>query len=195
MSTTTCYIDVTAYHEAGHAVMCLVHRWPLRHIHISASQPGVGVTHYRQPVLAPPREQLLHPGNIKVLWQQYLDLQETYARIHLAGPLAEAKMLKKPMRADGATSDFGKTLRILKELDDCHAAMQKHVEIPTDYRVDFYDRMQQQTINILKRPQIWNAVELLAIDLIIWNNLEGREAAGTMQEILNAAPNQTCLSL
>ena len=114
-------------------------------------------------------------------WQQSLALEKKYARMLLAGPIAEAKVMATPMRSLGAISDLNKVRNALPLLDALRETLVCHTEISKDYRIKFFPKLQQETRRLLGNPTIWKSVQVLANDLCARSSLTGEDVANTVQ--------------
>lgn len=100
------YISVTAYHEAGHAIAGLWQGIWVEKIDVYHHTPGNGQTTFDYSGLVNPFDPNSSPGIALVAWQTEYDMTLRLMRVLLAGPLAEAKFLGKPLRSLGAKSDL-----------------------------------------------------------------------------------------
>jgi len=182
-------IDITAYHEAAHAVVALYFGWNIQIVSVDFDNPGNGHT-LMSPVVSIKKDiSNLKQIDALIFWKQYLKEQENRACIKFAGALAEAKILSTPMRSLGARSDFESILKILYELDSTRKKLRQLIHIPLDYRKGFDTRLRVKTRRLISQPQIWKAICNLADELIIWRTLDGGDVAETVQWTLGP-PNQ-----
>ena len=152
-------IELTAYHEAAHALVALHHRWPVARIRISTRLPGDGCTH-----LAPTRSNPAFtptPGNIRRAWIETLTKYTASTRILLAGPLAEAKLLATPLRSLGASSDLQRAQSNYGFLLDAHRFLSQYRKLPA-VPADFLNRERQRTRRLIARQDHWHAISVLA---------------------------------
>ena len=108
------HIRLTAVHEAGHAIASLKvgHYVPL--VHVLLNDPGDGGTYrVRHHWLGEPKQ---IADSIK--WFQAKRGTEDEVFVLLAGPTAEAVLLKKPLRHLGSRSDYEKCLGATQRLDN-----------------------------------------------------------------------------
>lgn len=105
------HIDVTAYHEAGHAVAALRAGRQIHKVIVSKTQPGNGLT-YHNPPLRNPFQLSTGDGNAMAALQYTYRTTCDEMRILLAGPLAEAKASGTHLRSLGSQSDLDKCFRM-----------------------------------------------------------------------------------
>ena len=184
-ATNDINLDLTAYHEAAHAVVGLHLGWKVSWVFVSHKYPDCGLAFIKPRTLIDMDSFVSRPGGAMTFWTQCLRENENYARILLAGPLAEAKLLKKPLRSMGARFDLETVLAIRTGLDQFREMLAEYADIPLDYRTHFYPRVRQQTRRILSCPRLWKAVTVLANDLVHWRYLRGHDVEETVQWVLS----------
>lgn len=174
-------IELTAYHEAAHAVIALHYGWDVHDVNIHINNPGSGHIDFSVPKSPYSIKRNGRTSEILLYWQHYLTQRKNYCRMLLAGPMAEAKVMATPLRSIGATADLKKVRDLLRDLDGLRGNLLCHVDIPTDYRVKFFPTLQQETRLLLNNPKIWESIKVLADDLCDWGTLSGRDIAETVQ--------------
>lgn len=174
------HCELAAYHEAAHAVVSLHYGRMVKEVFISRHLPGNGwVKSVR--LWSPGEFDLRHTRNALLYWARVFSEAEREVKILLAGPLAEAKLLRTPLRSLGARSDLQQALSIHAYLDDLRESLQDIVFIPDHSTAYFLTRMRQQTRRLISQPWCWNAITGLAKDLVGWHRLSGHDVAETVQ--------------
>ncbi len=118
------HINVAAYHEAGHALAALREGRQVSLVFAFHKYPGNGMCLYA-PKPINPHDLAFNPGTAKAAWNHTLEATCAEIRIALAGPLAEAKVLGKPLRSlgdgsrrhtecDGVPRDWGHVSRRMR---------------------------------------------------------------------------------
>ncbi|MCP1727601.1 hypothetical protein J2T60_001601 [Natronospira proteinivora] len=156
------HLDVTAWHEAGHLVAALFEGYTVYEVEASPVRPGNGVTrlmHRRRPTRFDPA---LGVGNGRLAWAESVARVQREMRVFLAGPLAEAKVLGKPLRALGARSD----------LDHCKAMAKRLLMLWGDFGVHQgatrprpHALMNQERARMrrwIAQPRVWSLVTTYA---------------------------------
>ena len=137
---------VTAYHEAGHAVVALYLDRPVHRVSVLPNQELLGKCEFRKGVFRPTDDWL-----------------ETEILISLGGMAAEARLT-------------GAYDRLAAGRDLAHArklALQRATERQLDR---FEKRMLAKTENLLADDGLWRAVELIAEQLAALGTISGRAA-------------------
>lgn len=169
------YIGVAAWHEAGHALAAMREgRWVVT-VEVSAALPGSGVT--RQFVRR--RQNRFNPargaGNARAAWLDTLSRYSAELRVALAGPLAEAKAINRPLRALGAQLDLEKCQHLgrrLQDLRECVEAEGVDCGPPIE---ELFNEQRRHVRRWLGRPQNWRAIERIAHQLAIRRRITARE--------------------
>lgn len=109
----------TAYHEAGHALAALREGRRVEEVRLSSSCPDSGLT-----VLDRGSDQRLFrsrdpDGDLIPRWHEMLQDRLADIRVSLAGPLAEAKLLNKPLRTLGAALDLYNRIEPQRGITHC----------------------------------------------------------------------------
>ncbi len=137
----------TAYHEAGHAVVALVHDRPVHRVSVLPNQAHLGICEFRKGVLR---------GSVDLVEQEIL--------ISLAGMAAEARLTGHYDRAAA-----GRDLRHARKL-----AMQRATEKQLDR---YERRMLSKVENLMNDDAVWAAVESIAAELMKHGQISGRAAS------------------
>lgn len=190
---TNTYIGVAAWHEAGHALAAMREgRWVVA-VEVSAAFPGNGVT--RQ--LIRRRQNRFNPvtgrGNARAAWLDTLARYLAELRVALAGPLAEAKAINRPLRALGARLDLEKCeflARRLEHLRDCVEAEGIDCGSPID---ELFNEQRKRVRRWLGRPENWGAIERIARRLTFRHRITARDVFACYMEA--RAEHQGCLAL
>lgn len=160
------HLKATAFHEAGHAVMGLYVGRQVAGIIISTRDPGAGVTGYSTRRPGPAYSPWTNCGSAKAAWVQALQGLKDDIRVYLAGPLAEAKALGKPLRAIGARSDLDKALRAANRIDGLAEGLSEYADLgevsPGD---EILRQLRRETRAFVGRPGIWRMIVDLAMAL------------------------------
>lgn len=137
---------ITAYHEAGHAVVALALDRPVHRVSVLPNQELLGKCEFRKGVIRPSDDWL-----------------ETEILIALAGMVAESRVTGQHNRA-GASRDLAYARKL---------ALQRATENQLDR---FEKRMRSKTENLLADDTLWRAVELIAEQLVKLGTISGRAA-------------------
>ena len=174
MNATTTHISIAAIHEAGHAMAALNEGRQVFGLRVSTENPGDGVCiHARKQ-----RNQYdlaQNPGSAKAAWLHTLKTTCSDIRIGLAGPLAEAKALGKPLRSLGTRSDLDKCIRLANRLECLNTFVSEFVEIDELKGVELLDGERKRVRRWLSQPRIWNAISLAADRLSMTGQLNRQE--------------------
>jgi ATP-dependent Zn protease len=139
--------ELTAYHEAGHAVIALVLGRPIHRVTILADKDQLGSCAFGKPVFRPSEDWL-----------------EREALIALAGLAAEARF-SGVYELQGAARDrrYVSTLALQRTGDERKAERLER-------------RLLAKTENLLAQEENWSAVERIAAELLRVGTLSGRAA-------------------
>jgi hypothetical protein len=161
MNATVTHINIAAFHEAGHALAALREGRQVFGLRVSTENPGNGIcVHARRQ-----RNQYdlaQNPGSANAAWLHTLKTSCSDIRIGLAGPLAEAKALGKPLRSLGSRSDLEKCIRLANRLECLNTFVSEFADIDELKRVDILDGERKRVRRWLSQPRIWNAISLAA---------------------------------
>ena len=172
------HLEIAAYHEAGHAVIALLLGIRVVEVCIDHQQPGTGYTAYRAShmILGRSREPYTV---VQSRWARSLTREQRRAVFSLAGPLAEAKFLGKPIRTLGSISDL-EMVHQLMCCPDTQGDEPPHGAVRSDAN-RFFEAELRRTRRILNQSSVWIAVSLVAADLLNWGKLEADDVAETLQ--------------
>ena len=161
MSGNQTRIKLTAYHEAGHAMAALREGIQVNRVVAYRGIPGKGVCTFniRQ---KNPYDVESSPGSAIASWAYTLETTRSDIRIFLAGPLAHAKILGKPLRSLGAKSDLTKCLNLASRLTHLHSYVSQFAEIAPIDTENILNTERLRVRRWLAQPKVWNAVELIA---------------------------------
>ena len=155
------YIDVTSYHEAGHALAALHEGRRVVRITVSHTQPGNGLCVYaRRP--QNPFNAANSSGSAYAAWQHTLTRTCADMRVLLAGPMAEAIVLRKPLRSLGARSDFDSCLRMIERLEYFRRFISQYATVPRIDMNEILDLEKAKVRRWLTREKIWKSVASVA---------------------------------
>ena len=154
-----------AYHEAGHAVVAYLHTVDFNSVTLKVDDDYGGRVDYQNPV-----------DGIEVDGcDQCRDRsrREIWAKIFLSGPEAERHFNPKGHWRRHAKQDLCDTLTKLSS------------DTTPDKESKAYLRLIQiRTQSILKRPDVWDAVETLAKALLEEETLSGKKAEGIIEQAI-----------
>ena len=173
---------ITAYHEAAHAVLAL--RFGVRIYDLALCRKGPLQGYVR--ILSNARAAKINnrDGDLSVVsWTLLLRNVEHRVMISLAGPIAEAKLLGKPLRAHCCQSDLEKSLKLCSAADEVrrYLADKQNATVSLEAPEAMANRLRRRTLATLAHPKIWRAVTALARDLEGWGRLSGHDAGEIMQ--------------
>jgi hypothetical protein len=159
-------LTATAWHEAGHALAAMREGCPIKRVLIHHDQPGSGLTQYQ---LDRPRQRFCPKtshGNARAAWEEAVADHLSVLRVLIAGPLAEARKLGKPMRALGAWYDFEDTWWLAQSLMEVQVSLRKHgvyfvPNVPAIFNVE-----SRRVRHWLARPVTWSAICRIAGELL-----------------------------
>lgn len=187
------HCELAAYHEAAHAVIALHCGRVVKEVYISHHLPGNGWVK-RVRTWFPDVPDIRNPRDALIYWTHVFSEVEREVKIMLAGPIAEAKLLRTPLRSLGARSDLERALSAQAYLDDLRESLRDIIFIPDEQTSRFLERMRRQTRRLIAQPWCWNAITVLAKDLTVWHCLTGHDVAETVQWSMKPR-NQLSLSL
>ena len=179
-------LTATAWHEAGHALAAMREGRPIDHVLIQHDNPGTGHMLYQHGW--PDRRfcaKRSH-GNARAAWEEDLAHHLAVLRVLLAGPLAEARKLGKPMRALGAWYDFENTWWLAQSLTAIQVDLRKHgvyfvPEVPAIFNAE-----SRRVRHWLAQPVTWSAINRIAEELLEKNELGPSDILRCYLEARNA---------
>lgn len=160
------YIKVTAYHEAGHAIAALYEGRDVLEISASFSRPGNGLC-WSMNAGRNPYDVTMSPGAALAAWDHTLKTTLADVRIYMAGPLAEAKILGKPLRSHGAESDLKYCMAMITKLGSLSEFISSLVNIEQIDPVALLNHERQKVRRWLAKPKVWACVEFVAFALLV----------------------------
>lgn len=169
------HIGVAAWHEAGHALAAMREgRWVVA-VEVCETVPGSGVTRQLVRRRRNRFNPALGPGNARASWEDSLSRSLSDLRVILAGPLAEARAINRPLRAPGAVTDFEKCRHFVMRLE----ALREFVEsVGVDCGAPIADRFNEERGRVcrwLAHPVNWLAIEKIACQLMSNHRITARE--------------------
>lgn len=165
------HIEVAAYHEAGHALAALKVGRYVGNVSIDQSLPGNGLTrHWRFP-----RNPFHIMQNPEFAWQHTFQTTLDEMFIALAGPLAEARLLRKPLRHLGSYADYNECLRLVHRLKNLAVFASEYVEVPRFDLEVLLDRTRNRTKRWVAHPRTWGYIDRTAKALIVAGQLDGEQ--------------------
>ncbi len=170
------HIDITAYHEAGHALAALKVGRYVPAVMVEQSNPGQGVTRLWHP---PPNPFDL-ARNPDFAWRHTYQTILDSMFISLAGPVAEAKLLHKPMRHLGSYSDYENSMELCLRLRLLAEYVLDYTDTPTIKVGELLDQQRDRTKRWVSHPNNWRNIESIARALIARGQLTGDELAGAI---------------
>ena len=156
------YIEVAAYHEAGHALMALLVGRQVFEARIFRRSPGSGRVRHSLCRPACGYDLLQGPGSARALWTFTQEQILTEIRILLAGPLAEAKAVGKPLRSLGSRSDFQECTRAVERLDGHWHVIGEMAGVPRPERARILNQERSRVRRSIARPKVWSLIVRLA---------------------------------
>lgn len=168
------YIEVTAYHEAGHALAAVYEGRHVTGVAISMNEPGNGIC--RHAWLPPnPYDVTLSPGNARAAWEHTVKNTLADMRILLAGPLAEAKLLGQPMRSLGSISDFEKCIGKANKLKTLSEFISDITPVEPINPERLLEEQRKKTRRWLMQSRVWASIKMAAKVLVLDGTLNARQ--------------------
>ena len=168
-------LTATAWHEAGHALAALREGFHIRQVSIDKRRPGHGVTWCQLSTPLARYNPETGRGSAQAAWQDAVDHHLSHLRVKLAGPLAEARKLGKPMRALGGWSDFEDTYWLAQDLMGIQTYLER-------YKIFFWGNVpalfndeSRRLRHWLARPATWSIINAIAAELLEKDALDGAD--------------------
>ena len=174
MNATATHISIAAFHEAGHAMAALREGRQVFGLRVSTENPGDGVCFLARK-LRNQYDLTENPGSAKAAWLHTMKTTSSDIRIFLAGPLAEAKALGKPLRSLGSRSDLEKCLRLANRLECLNEYVSGFADIGGLKSVALLDEERKKVRRWLSQPRVWNAISLAAERLSMTGQLNRQD--------------------
>ena len=170
-------LRITAYHEAGHAVVALLLGIEITEVFINRQQPDSGRVLFRVASLYPQHRRASWV-DAPFRWARLLSFDQRNAVFTLAGPLAEAKLLGKPLRTLGSIGDLEVVHQLVRSTNTPSGQIHGVVDLGANM---FFERTIRRTRRILSRPPVWAAVTEVASNLLSWHRLTSDDVAEMVQ--------------
>lgn len=188
------HIDVTAYHEAGHAIAALQLGRYVYEVSASHNSPGNGLTAHARDLTNNPFTPSDTPGSVLAAWEHTLSKTRDEMRILLAGPLAEAKALGQPLRSLGAYSDLEKCRYLARRLDILREYLCGLHPVSEIRGRIIMNQVRHSTRLWVGRKKIWNLIDVVASALMEHGEINGADL-GYLVGKASETWNQKMLSL
>jgi hypothetical protein len=156
------HIDITAYHEAGHAIAAISSGRYVQGVFVSYDHPGNGLTISKKCRFENPFSPQTSSGSALAAWELTLAHVKTEMKISMAGPLAEAKLLGKPLRSIGAEHDLIYCEGLADRLDDVRNYNYQQYGISTTPGYQVMNDVRKSTRRWIARPKTWDLIGLVA---------------------------------
>jgi len=174
MNAAKTHISVAAFHEAGHAIAALSEGRQVRRLRVSTDNPGNGIC-VSAGKQRNPYDLTENPGSAKAAWLHTMKTTCSDVRFFLAGLLAEAKALGKPLRSLGSRSDLEKCLRLANRLECLNTFVSEFADIDELKGVDVLDSERKRVRRWLAQSKVWDSVSSIADKLSVKGTLNGRD--------------------
>ncbi len=161
MKSHSAHIAITAFHEAGHVVAALAEGNRVVSVEVSRRQPGSGVAY----IIYAQHKNPFDGGQVapESAWHHALEQQLGVIRSLLAGPLAEAKFIGKPMRSLGSVSDFERCLKKIEDLQPYHDYLRAcGGDLAAFCPYEVLNRERMKVRRWLARRRVWACMTYLA---------------------------------
>ncbi len=184
------HINVAAYHEAGHALAALREGRQVSLVFAFHKYPGNGMCLYA-PKPINPHDLAFNPGTAKAAWKHTLEATCAEIRIALAGPLAEAKVLGKPLRSLGARSDLDKCIYEVKRLKMLRSYIARYTDLDPVGASNILSREKRKVRQWIAHPKVWKVIVQLAQKLSAQGILNGKHIDKIIGSVTSPAQQAT----
>lgn len=181
-------LTTTAWHEAGHALAALREGWSIQSVEIHRGRPGNGLMRSESVWPAIHYHPSRSHGNARAVWVEEVNRHLSRLRVILAGPLAEAKKLAKPMRALGGWYDFEEAywlaqslMLVQRDLREEGIYLYCGPDVPAIFNAE-----SRRVRHWIGRPATWSAISSIAEKLLAHGKLGAREIMRCYLESRNA---------
>ncbi len=138
-------------------------------VSIDVDSPGNGSTFHWNPP-ANPFDLVRHPA---LAWQHTYKTSIDWMFISLAGPIAEAKLLRKPLRHLGSCSDYDTCMKLCLRLRDLAEFAGAYTDTNMIKIDALLDRERDRTKRWIGHPGTWRTIEAVAKALQTYGQLDG----------------------
>ena len=156
------HIEVTAYHEAGHAVAAMRAGRHVFEARVFRGSPGTGRVRHTGWRPARGYDLMQGRGAARALWTITFHQIIDEIRVCLAGPIAEAKAVGKPLRSLGGRSDFEQSRRAAERLETHWELIGEMAGVPRPKPARILNEQRAYVRRWLARPTVWRLVDRLA---------------------------------
>jgi len=188
-------LTAAARHEAGHALAVLREGFTLIGVEISGAHPGNGVT-WRMPRTD------RNPWNWKrggvhaqAAWEYFSARYLAEVRVMLAGPLAEAKALNKPLCSVGAGPDLAYCEFLRKRLSAIREILQAQGADCGPPPSKQFNRERTRVRRWLAHPTNWLAIDAIAFGLRHAGRMTPGQVLSCYLVARSVSTDQECLPL
>jgi hypothetical protein len=188
------HVKATAYHEAGHAIAALKMKRFVHRLAVDHNNPGRGVTWYNSAADNPYNIASLS-DNSQLAWKYTYDTTLDDIFILLAGPMAESKLLARPLRQLGNKRDLDTCMELVTMLDARARMDRKWTEIPSIKGAELLNHMRGRTRAWVNGKKTWNAISVVATALINKTSIENETLTDLVGQSLCFESRQLQLTL
>lgn len=158
MKGANTHLEITAIHEAGHALAALKVGRFVSKVAISHQSPGRGVTFIHESGKNP-YNLSTHP---QYAWQHTLQTTINDAFLTIAGPCAEAKFLGTPIRSLGCQSDYAHCIEIFSRLKSFAQYAVRYADIQCPEPIQLMNNTRSRARRWVAAPNNWRAINCIA---------------------------------